>query len=152
MSRHDQLPWHVSLVYNKIVYMNVMAETLRAFAYLFPPSFIVQLLTMVMKHDYIGGTDLLAVRRHTQPKVQYTIAALMGNTSRVIQMLKNSITLITFTMLKDGYTCRHIFSKTRSNRFRMLHNIKDKTGDEINQQINTSEAVIITGKPKQIKC
>ena len=89
MSRHDQSPWHINLVYNKIVYMNIMAEAWWASACLFPPSFIIQLLTVVMKHDYIRGTRLLGhVSRQTQPKVQYTITALMGNTSRVIWTLK----------------------------------------------------------------
>ena len=55
-------------------------------------------------------------------------------------------------MLKDGYKCRHILSKTRNNRFWMPHNIKDKTGHEINQWVNTSEVVIITSKLKWMKC
>ena len=59
MSRHDQLPQHINLIYNKIVYMNIMAEAWQASAHLFPPSFIVWLLTLVMKHEYIGGTDFL---------------------------------------------------------------------------------------------
>ena len=68
--------------------MNIMAEAWWASTHIFPLSFTVWLLTMVMKHDYIGGTDFWAISRQIKPKVQYMIVALLGNTSRVIQMLK----------------------------------------------------------------
>ena len=59
MSRHDQLLWHVNLIYNKIVYMNIMAEAQWASAYLSPQVLSSSYLTVVMKHDCIRGTDFL---------------------------------------------------------------------------------------------
>ena len=58
MSRHDQLLRHVNSVHHKIVYMNVMAESQWASACL-PPSFVIWLLTAIVKHDHIRGTDYL---------------------------------------------------------------------------------------------
>ena len=66
----------------------------------------------------------LATNRQAQPKVQHMVATPMGNTSRVIWALK--ITFITFMMLKDGYKCRCIMSKTRSNKSQLQYNTKDK--------------------------
>ena len=43
-----------------------------------PPSSTIQFLTMMMKHDYVGGTTH-NLARMTQHKVQHTITTLMGN-------------------------------------------------------------------------
>ena len=57
--------------------------------------------------------------RPTQPKVQYTVTILMGNTSRIICML-------TCNCINDRQVQMQMYIKTGGNKFGMLHNIKDK--------------------------
>ena len=76
-----------------MVHMNVMGEAWRPLSSMvmvgihlplsFPPNFIVQLLTMVMKHDNIRRTDTLASSRQTQPKVLYIFPTLMDSISTI---------------------------------------------------------------------
>ena len=62
MGIHDQLPWCINALHykiHKVMYMNIMAESQWASAHPLPLSSIIQLLTMMMKHDHVGGTDHL---------------------------------------------------------------------------------------------
>ena len=67
----------------------------------------------------LEGLTAWDINRPTQPKVQYTVAILMGNTFRIIHIL-------TFNYINNGWIQMQTYNKTGNNKFGMLHNIKDK--------------------------